>query len=96
MNANHQRFEAVEAVFGSIKDVKVGGLEGIMLRRFDGPARRFAQTRAVETVANQMPRFAIEALAFGGMLLLVQSSQHGECPPNGPAASTASSGSAAR
>jgi ABC-type multidrug transport system fused ATPase/permease subunit len=69
--ANHQRFEAVQEAFGSIKDVKVGGLEGIALRRFDGPAWRFAQTRAVEAVANQMPRFALEALAFGALLLLM-------------------------
>ena len=71
VHANHQRFEAVQEAFGSIKDVKAGGLEGIMLRRFDAPARRFAQTRAVETVANQMPRYAIEALAFGGLLALM-------------------------
>jgi ABC-type multidrug transport system fused ATPase/permease subunit len=69
--ANRQRFEAVQEAFGSIKDVKAGGLEGIMLKRFDAPARRFAQTRAVEMVANQMPRFAIEALAFGALLGLM-------------------------
>jgi ATP-binding cassette, subfamily B, bacterial PglK len=71
VSANHRRFEAVQEVFASIKDVKVAGLEGIMLQRFDAPARRLAQTRAVESVANQMPRFAIEALAFGGLLALV-------------------------
>jgi ABC-type multidrug transport system fused ATPase/permease subunit len=71
VSANHQRFEAVQEAFGSIKDVKAGGLEGIMLRRFDAPARGFAQTRAVEMVANQMPRFAIEALAFGALLAIM-------------------------
>jgi ABC-type multidrug transport system fused ATPase/permease subunit len=71
VRANHERFEAVQETFASIKDVKAGGLEGIMLKRFDAPARRFAQTRALEVVANLMPRFAIEALAFGGLLLLV-------------------------
>jgi ABC-type multidrug transport system fused ATPase/permease subunit len=71
VSANHQRFEAVQELFASIKDVKVGGLEGIMLRRFDGPARRYAQARAVEAVASHMPRFAIESLAFGGLLAIV-------------------------
>jgi ABC-type multidrug transport system fused ATPase/permease subunit len=71
VSANHRRFEAVQEAFGSIKDVKAGGLEGMVLKRFDAPARRFAQTRAVETVANQMPRFAIEALAFGTLLAVM-------------------------
>ena len=71
VDANHQRFEAVQETFGSIKDVKVSGLEGLLLRRFDGPAHRFARTRAAEVVAHQMPRFAIEALAFGGLLAMV-------------------------
>jgi ATP-binding cassette, subfamily B, bacterial PglK len=68
VRANQQRFESVQETFGSIKDVKVNGLEGLLLRRFDKPARRFAQTRAVEVVAEQMPRFVLEALAFGGLV----------------------------
>ncbi|MFO0991217.1 MAG: ABC transporter ATP-binding protein [Hyphomicrobiales bacterium] len=71
LDANHRRFEAVQETFGSIKDVKVGGLEGILLKRYDVPARQFARTRAVEVTANQMPRFALEALAFGGLLAVV-------------------------
>jgi ATP-binding cassette, subfamily B, bacterial PglK len=71
VSANQERFEAVQETFGSIKDVKVGGLEGTMLGRFDTPARRFARAQAVEILANQMPRFAIEVLAFGGLLALM-------------------------
>jgi ABC-type multidrug transport system fused ATPase/permease subunit len=71
VHANRQRFEAVQETFGSIKDVKVGGLEGVLLQRFDDPARRFAERQATFEVAHQMPRFALEALAFGGLLLVV-------------------------
>jgi len=71
LSSNHRRFKAVQEAFGSIKDVKMGGVEGILLQRFDGPARHFARTRAVEVTANQMPRFALEALAFGGLLAAV-------------------------
>jgi ABC-type multidrug transport system fused ATPase/permease subunit len=71
VSANHRRFEAVQEAFGSIKEVKVGGLEGIMLRRFDAPAYRFARAHALEATANQMPRFAIEVLAFGGLLIMI-------------------------
>jgi ABC-type multidrug transport system fused ATPase/permease subunit len=71
VSANHRRFEAVQEAFASIKDVKVGGLEGIMLKRFDAPAYRFARAHALEATANQMPRFAIEILAFGGLLIMI-------------------------
>ena len=70
VRANRQRFKAVQETFSSIKDVKVGGLEGTLLQRFDDPAQRFAQWQAAQAVANQMPRFALEALAFGGLLLV--------------------------
>jgi ABC-type bacteriocin/lantibiotic exporter with double-glycine peptidase domain len=71
VSANHRRFEAVQEAFGSIKDVKVRGLEGVMLKRFDAPAYLFARAHALETTANQMPRHAIEVLAFGGLLIMI-------------------------
>lgn len=71
VQANHRRFEAVQEAFGSIKDVKVTGLEGRLLSRFDSPARAFAETQAKQAVANQMPRFALEAIAFGGLLAVM-------------------------
>jgi ABC-type multidrug transport system fused ATPase/permease subunit len=71
LSANRERFESVQETFGSIKDVKVSGLEGALLKRFDHPARRFALARAAEVVAHQMPRFAIEALAFSCLLVVV-------------------------
>ena len=71
LGANLERFEAVQETFGSIKDVKVGGLEGSLLQRYNEPARRYALALAMQSVASQMPRFALEALAFGGLLLTV-------------------------
>ncbi len=71
VQANLQRFEAVQETFGSIKDVKVSGLEGVLLKRFDDPARRFTKAQAMHAVAGQMPRFALEALTFGGLLVVV-------------------------
>ncbi|MCG6896916.1 MAG: ABC transporter ATP-binding protein/permease [Thiocapsa sp.] len=69
--ANRERYAVVQETFGSIKDVKVGGLEGPLLVRFEEPARRFAQAKAMQSVVGQMPRFVLEALAFGGLLLAV-------------------------
>lgn len=69
--ANEARFTVVGEALGGIKEVKVGGLESRWLRRFDSAARRFARTQFVAHVVGLMPRFVLEIVAFGGMLLLL-------------------------
>ena len=71
MRANGERFQVVQEAFGGIKDVKVYGLEGVLLDRFDNPAKRYAGHQAASQISSQLPRFAMEAVAFGGMLLVV-------------------------
>ena len=68
---NRWRFTAVSEAFGAPKEIKVGGLERVYLRRFSDPARAFARHQASAQVVSQLPRFALEAIAFGGMLLVV-------------------------
>jgi len=69
--ANQGRFTAVSEAFGASKEVKVGGLEQAYINRFCGPAQTFARHQATAQVISQLPRFALEAIAFGGMLLVV-------------------------
>jgi ATP-binding cassette, subfamily B, bacterial PglK len=71
IDANQERFTAVSEAFGAVKEVKVGGLEHAYIQRFDAPANIYAQSEASARVIAQVPRFALEAIAFGGMLLLV-------------------------
>ena len=71
VKANRERFEAVQEAFGGIKDVKVSALEYAMLQRFDDPAKRFASYQASSQVISQLPRFALEIIAFGGILVVV-------------------------
>lgn len=71
VQANHGRFTAVSEAFSASKEVKVGGLEQAYIRRFAEPAKRYAQYQASERVIRELPRFALEAIAFGGMLLVV-------------------------
>lgn len=68
VEANRQRYEALNEAFGGVKDVKVAGLEGVILKRFERPAKRFAQSQAASEIAGQLPRYALEIIAFGGML----------------------------
>ena len=71
IDANKERFTVVSEAFGASKEVKVGGLEQAYIQRFSKPAEIYAKGQASATVIAQMPRFALEAVAFGGLLLLI-------------------------
>ena len=71
IDANKERFNAVSEAFGAAKEVKVSGLEEAYIQRFAKPAETFAKGQATATVISQLPRFALEAIAFGGMLLMI-------------------------
>jgi len=79
MTANTQRFQAVDEAFGSLKEVKVLGRERQFLSQYEPAARTFADSIAASQVLSQVPRYAIEALAFGivmaAMLYLLASAQ---------------------
>ncbi len=71
VKANFGRFKAVSEAFGATKEVKVAGLEKAYVERFAAPAHTFAKHQATAQILSQLPRFALEAIAFGGMLLVV-------------------------
>ena len=68
--ANRWRFTTVSEAFGAVKEIKVGGFEKNYVDRFSEPANKLAKYEAFFGVLTQLPRFAIEAVAFGGMLLI--------------------------
>jgi ABC-type multidrug transport system fused ATPase/permease subunit len=68
LEANQMRYRVVQETFAGVKDVKVAGLEEVMLKSFERPARRYAEASASSSVASQMPRYVLELLVFGGLL----------------------------
>ncbi len=68
--ANRWRFTTVSEAFGAVKEIKLGGFEKNYVDRFSEPAKKLANYEAFFGVLSQLPRFAIEAVAFGGMLLI--------------------------
>ena len=70
-NANQWRFTAVSEAFGAVKEIKLSGLEQTYIDRFSEPAKSLAKNQASLQVIGKLPRYAIEAIAFGGMLLIV-------------------------
>lgn len=71
IQANQDRFTVVSEAFGAAKEVKVGGLESIFIERFAKPAEIYAKSFATAQVIGHIPRFALEAIAFGGMMLVI-------------------------
>jgi ABC-type multidrug transport system fused ATPase/permease subunit len=55
----------------SIKDVKILGVERPFLERFAGPTRRMAVVQAKGAVISEAPRYLLEAMALGAMLVLI-------------------------
>ena len=68
---NEKRFKVLTEAFGAAKEVKVGGLEGIYIKLFSESGKIYALTQASAYVINQIPRFILEAVAFGSILLLI-------------------------
>ena len=71
LEANEKRFTSVIETFGAIKEVKVGGHENLCIEKFADSAKIFARGQTYAEVIATLPRFMFEALAFGGMLLVV-------------------------
>ena len=71
LNANRLRFNAISEAFGAIKEIKIGGLENIYIKRYSKPARKVSKNQASFGVVSLLPRYALEIIAFGGILLLV-------------------------
>jgi ABC-type bacteriocin/lantibiotic exporter with double-glycine peptidase domain len=71
VKANQERYIAVSEAFGATKEVKVGGLEQAYIQRFSKPAEIYAKGQATAQVIQQLPRFVLEGIAFGGILLVM-------------------------
>ncbi len=68
---NGLRFKAVNEAFKALKEVKLGGLEKTYIKRFANSAEVFAKTSTKASVITQLPRYFLEALIFGGVLIIL-------------------------
>ncbi len=69
--ANEERFRIAQEGLGAIKQVKVSGLESVYLRRFLVPGKRLARYQANQASLGTLPRYVMEAFAFGGILFIL-------------------------
>ena len=69
--ANEKRFGIVSSAFGAIKEIKIGRLEENFIKLFKKPARSFSLNQASLQILGLLPRYGLEAIGFGGMILII-------------------------
>ncbi len=68
---NEGRYRVVQETFGALTELKLYGRAEGFAAGFDAPARGYARALAEALLTGQLPRFVIEALAFGGVIAVV-------------------------
>lgn len=71
MEANKMRFKTANETFSGIKEIKISSREDEFLSRFAVHSSENANLRAWYDIVRRLPRYALEAVAFGGIVLLV-------------------------
>ncbi len=68
---NERRYRIVQETFGALTELKLYGRAEAFSAGFDAPARAYARASAESLVTGQLPRFVIESVAFGGVIVVV-------------------------
>ena len=68
---NELRYSTVMEAFGAAKEIKLTGLENAYIQKYTEPANKYAKSQALQVVISDLPRYALEAVAFGGILLII-------------------------
>jgi len=64
------RLQAVNEALGGFKDLRVSGREAAAFERFLAPSWRLGQVYAASAAVSSLPRYALQAVAVGGMVLI--------------------------
>lgn len=68
--ANTERFRLANEALGGVKDIKLLGREGAYVDRYRVPAQRMARAIISVQVLGATPQFVMQAVGFGGVILL--------------------------
>jgi len=70
LQASTYRFKVTNEAFGGLKEIKVLGRESAFVDKFSVAAKAFATLVVKVKLITQLPRFLLESIAFGGILLV--------------------------
>lgn len=71
VDAQNSRYQIVTEALMGIKNIKLTGHEDTYSALYDAPSRTYARTTSLSSIAGEIPRYVIEIIAFGGILLIV-------------------------
>jgi ABC-type multidrug transport system fused ATPase/permease subunit len=71
VDANQGRHHVLTEAFSGIKEVKVSDAERVFATKFETVCARLRDAMVRSKVMGQVPSFAMQAVVFGGMLLVV-------------------------
>ncbi len=71
VHAQRRRFQIAGEAFGGVKALKLSGREEAFIQEYAVQSRRYASHQATNNIIGQIPRYALETVAFGGILLIV-------------------------
>lgn len=71
LEANQERYKITGEALSGIKATKILGREQFFINKFAASSRRFTDTETYVRTTSELPRYLLEAIAFGGIILLV-------------------------
>lgn len=71
LRENKGRYKAASEALGGIKDLKVLGREKFFLNKFVRHSIKFSDLQAWNAVVGKVPRYFIEIIAFGGVIVFI-------------------------
>ena len=68
---NEERFKAVTESFSDIKQLKLRNCQQYFLKNYSKPSYNFSKYMSTNKIIELVPRYIIEVIAFGGILVVV-------------------------
>ena len=65
------RFGSIFEAFNAVKEIKILGQEKFYIKAFSAPSKNLAKLSALSSITNQSPRYFLECIVFGGMMVLI-------------------------
>lgn len=72
-SSNKTRFWVAQEALNGIRELRLLGAERYYANKFDGESLKLSHSLAMNLTLGRVPKYIIEALAFGGIILLVLS-----------------------
>jgi ABC-type bacteriocin/lantibiotic exporter with double-glycine peptidase domain len=68
---NSSRFNITREAFGAIRYIKLKGLEKKYIDLYSNASKIFAKTQYSSKIISQLPKFFLEMISFGGILMIL-------------------------